>query len=166
MQIIGIQANEVTAATSVPAFKLGTRGVYDHPTLGSQEFVYGQADGAVTGLGFVCVEQANFDFAMITSTNANAGTAGHGSRVAVAQAAMTDNQFGWFQIYGRCPIRTLASCARGTRLNTTATGGALDDDATAGAEVVSGAVIQVASGGAAETNVSGVLSYPTVGVTL
>lgn len=165
MQIIGIMPNEITAATAVPQFKLGTRGVYDHPTLGSQEFVYGQASGAVTGAGFVCVESNNSTFAMATTANTAGGQAGHGSRVGVAQAAMTNGQFGWFQIYGRAPVRTVGPVAVGTRLNTTATAGAIDDDGTAGARVINGVVLHVAAAGA-ETNQSGMLSYPTVGATI
>lgn len=165
-QILGINPNEVAAATSNGDFKLGTLAGYDHPTLGYQEFIYGRANGAVTGAGFVCVESAGFDFQMINSTNASAGAQGHGSRVAVAQAALADNQFGWFQVYGRGSVRTLASAALGTRLNTTATAGALDDDGTAAAEVINGITLLVATGGAPATNPNAVLSYPTVGVTL
>lgn len=165
MQMIGIMPDQIAAPGSTAAFKLGTRGVYDHPTLGSQEFVYGQASGAVTGLGFVCVETANFTFAMATTANTAGGAGGHGSRVGVAQAPMANGQFGWFQIYGRSSVRTAGPVALGTRLNTTATAGAVDDDGTAGARVINGAVLQAAAAGA-ETNASGVLNYPTVGATI
>lgn len=165
-QIAGIDFNELTVATATPRFRLGTVGGFDDPNLGYREFVYGRANGAVTGAGFVCLEQVGFDFVMANSTNASAGASGHGTRVGAAQVALADNECGWFQVYGRGSVRTLASAAIGTRLNTTATGGALDDDGTVGAEVINGIVIQVASGGAPETNPSAVFSYPTVGVTL
>ena len=164
--IIGIQPSEITAATAVPAFKLGTRGCYDHPTLGTQEFVYGRANGAVTGLGYVCVEQTGFDFGMADLTATTPGTAGPGSRVGVAQAALADNQYGWFQVYGKGSVRTLASAAKGTRLNTTSTAGAVDDDGTAGSESIIGLVIMTATGGVAATNADGMLVYPVVGITL
>ncbi len=164
--VIGIDKTQVTGASAVAAFRLGTVGGYDDPTLGYQEFIYGRADGAVTGLGFLCVEATGFDFAMATITNTAPGASGFGSRVGAAQAALADNEFGWFQIYGKGSLRTLASAAKGTRLNTTATGGAVDDDGTAGSEAIVGVVLGTATGGAAATNADAVFSYPSVGVTL
>lgn len=165
-QIIGLARDNITAATATPEFRLGTVGGYDDPTNGYQEFVYGRANGAVTGLGYVCVEETGFDFAMINVTKTTPGTAGFGSRVAVAQAALADNQYGWFQVYGKGSVRTLASAAKGTRLNTTGTDGALDDDATAGSEAVFGVVLGTATGASAATNADAILDYPSVGTTL
>jgi hypothetical protein len=164
--VIGISKDQVTAATAVPEFRLGTVGGYDDPTNGYQEFVYGRADGAVTGLGYLCVEATGFDFAMASTTNTAPGASGFGSRVGAAQAALADNQYGWFQIFGKGSLRTLASAAKGTRLNTTATAGAVDDDGTAGAEAIVGVVLGTATGGAAATNADAVFVYPSVGVTL
>lgn len=164
--VIGISKDQVTAATAVPAFRLGTVGGYDDPTNGYQEFVYGRADGAVTGLGYLCVEATGFDFAMATTTNTAPGASGFGSRVGAAQAALADNEYGWFQIYGKGSLRTLASAAKGTRLNTTATAGAVDDDGTAGAEAIVGVVLGTATGASAATNADAVLVYPSVGATL
>lgn len=164
--IIGISPTEVTGATSVPKFKLGTRGGYDHPTLGYQEFVYGRADGAVTGLGYVCLEKTGFDFVMATLTTSAPGAQGPGTRVGVAQAALADNEYGWFQVYGKGSVRTAASAAIGTRLNTTATGGQVDDDGTASSEQIFGMVLMTATGGAAATNADAMLTYPVVGITL
>lgn len=169
--VIGIDKTQITAASAVPAFRLGTIGGYDDPTLGYQEFIYGRADGAMTGAGYVAVEvtaaaAANaLDFIMVTTANTAGGQNGHGSRVAVAQAVMADNEFGWFQIYGKGSLRTSAAAAKGTRLNTTATAGALDDDGTAGARVINGAVLGVATGGAA-TSADAVFAYPSVGATI
>jgi hypothetical protein len=164
--VIGIDKTQVTGASAVAAFRLGTVGGYDDPTNGYQEFIYGRADGAVTGLGFLCVEATGFDFAMATTTNTAPGAAGFGSRVGAAQAALADNEFGWFQIYGKGSLRTLASAAKGTRLNTTGTGGAVDDDATASSEAIVGLVLGTATGGAAATNADAMFCYPSVGVTL
>jgi hypothetical protein len=163
---IGLSRDQVVAATGTPAYRLGSVGGYDHPTLGYQEFVYGRANGAVTGLGYACVELTGFDFVMATVTQTTAGTAGFGTRVGVAQAALADNEYGWFQIFGKGSLRTLASAAKGTRLNTTATGGALDDDATAGSEAVFGVVLGTATGGAEATNADAIFNYPSVGTTL
>lgn len=165
-QVIGISPAQLVAATGVPDFRLGTLAAYDHPTYGTQEFVYGRANGAITGAGYVCVESTGFDFNLITTTNTAGGTYGHGSRVGVAQVALADNQYGWFQINGKGSVRTAASAAKGTRLNTTATGGVIDDDGTAGARAINGIVILTATGGAEATNSDAVIANPTVGVTL
>lgn len=164
--VIGLSKDQITAATAVSAFRLGTVGGYDDPTNGYQEFIYGRADGAVTAAGYLCVEETGFDFAMASTTSTAPGAAGPGTRCGAAQAALADNQYGWFQIYGKGSVRTLASAAKGTQLNSTATGGAVDDDATAGSEVINGLVIGTATGGAAATNADALFSYPTVGRTL
>lgn len=163
--IIGLATDQVTAATAAPAFRLGSRGGFDHPTNGYQEFIYGRAKGAITGLGYVCVETTGFDFAMVTVTLTTAGTAGHGSRLAVPQAALADNEYGWFQVYGKGTIRTTGAAAIGTRLNTTGTAGTVDDDAGSGSEAIFGLVLLTATGGAAAGS-DAMLSYPVVGTTL
>lgn len=163
---IGLSAAQVTAATGTPAFRLGTVGGYYDPSKGYQEFVYGRANGAVTGAGYICVELTGFDFAMASTTTTAPGSSGYGTRVGAAQAALADNEYGWFQIYGKGSARTLASAAKGTRLNSTATAGALDDDGGTGAEAIQGLTLGTASGGVAETNADAIFSYPTVGETL
>lgn len=163
---IGLSKDQVTAATATAAFRLGTVGGYDDPTNGYQEFVYGRADGAVTGAGYLCVEETGFDFAMASTTTTAPGASGFGTRCGAAQAALADNEYGWFQIYGKGSLRTLASAAKGTQLNSTATAGAVDDDATAGSEAIEGLVLLTATGGAAATNADAVFSYPSVGRTL
>jgi len=163
---IGISADQVTASTSTAAFRLGTVGGYDSPTLGYQEFVYGSANGVITAAGYGVVEQTGFDFIMATTTTTAPGSSGYGTRFGAAQAALADNEFGWFQIYGKGSLRTLASAAKGTRLNSTATGGALDDDGTASSEAIVGIVILTATGGSAATNADAMFSYPSVAETL
>jgi len=164
--IIGISKAQITASTATAEFRLGTVGGYDDPTNGYQEFIYGRADGAVTGAGYLCVEETGFDFVMASTTTTAPGASGPGARCGAAQAVMADNEYGWFQIYGKGSVRTLASAAKGTQLNTTATAGAVDDDATAGAETISGLVLGTATGGAAATNADALFSYPVVGRTL
>lgn len=164
--IIGISPSDVSASSATAQFRLGTVGGYDDPTNGYQEFIYGRANGAVTGAGYLCVEATGFDFAMASTTTTAPGASGFGSRVGAAQAALADNEYGWFQIYGKGSVRTLASAAKGTRLNSTATAGAVDDDGTAGSEEINGLVLGTATGGAAATNADAVFSYPTVGATL
>lgn len=164
--VIGLLATDVVAATATPLFALGTVGGFMDPSKGYQEFVYGRANGAVTGLGYLCLEQTGFDFVMATLTTSAPGSSGPGSRAGAAQAALADNEYGWFQVYGKGSLRTAASAAIGTRLNTTATGGQVDDDGTAGSEQILGLVLMTATGGAAATNADAMFSYPVVGVTL
>lgn len=163
---IGIQPAQITAATGVAEFRLGTVGGYDHPTNGYQEFIYGRANGAVTGAGYLCVEATGFDFLLASTTSTAPGASGFGSRAGAAQAALADNQFGWFQIYGKGSLRTLASAAKGTRLNSTGTGGAVDDDGTASSEAINGLTLGTATGGAEATNADAIFAYPSVGATL
>ena len=86
--VIGLSKDQITAATAVPAFRLGTVGGYDDPTNGYQEFIYGRADGAVTGAGYLCVEETGFDFIMATTTTTAPGASGPGTRAGAAQAVM------------------------------------------------------------------------------
>jgi hypothetical protein len=164
--VIGISKADVVAASGVPQFRLGTVGGYDDPTNGYQEFIYGRADGAVTGAGYLCVEETGFDFAMASITTTAPGASGAGTRCGAAQAVLADNEYGWFQIYGKGSVRTLASAAKGTQLNSTATAGVVDDDATVGSEVINGLVLGTATGVAAANNADAIFSYPTVGRTL
>ena len=103
---------------------------------------------------------------MATTTTTAPGSSGYGTRFGAAQAALADNEFGWFQIYGKGSIRTLASAAKGTRLNSTATGGALDDDGTGSSEAISGVVLLTTAGASAATATDVVFSYPSVAETL
>ena len=163
---IGISSAQIVASGGTADFRLGTVGGYDSPTNGYQEFIYGMANGAITGAGYGVVEQTGFDFIMATTTTTAPGASGYGTRFGAAQAALADNEYGWFQIYGKGSLRTLASAAKGTRLNSTATGGALDDDGTASSEAITGIVILTATGGSAATNTDAMFSYPSVAETL
>ena len=173
--IIGIGPGDIAlvAPAGVPAFKVGTIGGYDNATpdgssvIGYQEFIYGIATAGITQF-FACVEGIlNGNFSMITTANTAAGQlGGHGSRVGVAQATLLTGQGGWFQVLGKATVNTLASAAVGTRLNTTATAGSVDDDGTAASRSINGIVLKTATGGAQANNADARLMYPTVGVTL
>ncbi|MCS6944188.1 MAG: hypothetical protein RMK97_02025 [Sutterellaceae bacterium] len=164
--VVGLAPSEFQTASDGAAFRLGTIGAYEDPVLGTRVFVYGRANAAITGRGFVVVEDGPNTWRMIDSTVANGGTAGHGSRVGVAQTALAANQFGWFQIAGRGPVRTAASSAKSSRINTTSTAGQVHTTGSAGDEVINGMTLLAASGGSAGVNEDGMLSFPTVGATL
>lgn len=165
--IQGIKPDLAWLSTDTPGFAVGDVGGYDDPVLGYQEFVFGQAEANPISQWLVCVEGPNGVWSRITTANTAAGAlGGHGSRVGAAAATIPANGFGWFQVYGRGTIGTLASAAVGTRLNTTATAGAVDDDGTAASRAINGLVLKTATGGAPANNPDARFSYPTVGVTL
>ena len=136
--IIGITPSEVWTSTQTPPFKPGQRG---SDYLGN-EYLFVQAD----------------------TTNSAPG-AQAGGIVCVPQVAIAASGYGWGLVCGVGSVRTNALAAKGTLLNTTATAGQLDDDATAGAEVINGIALTAATGGAAASTVA-YLTYPSVGRTL
>lgn len=165
MYMMGIIPDQVRTSAEGPAVAVGTRGV-NQTSAGPKEFVYVQDSGSgVTGAGYVALVASTYS-AVMASTTTSAPAAGQGKLVGVAQAAIAANGYGWLQVYGACAaIRVAASAAAYTTLNTTGTAGQIDDDATAGAEVIEGLVLNAANGGAAGT-VAGMLTYPVVGRTL
>lgn len=161
MYAMGIDPT-VTATT--PEFTPGTLGA-NLTSAGIKVYIYVQANGAITADGYVCdIDGSNFDAAMSTTTTTAPGT-GAGKSVGVARAAFADNAYGWLQVYGPGLVRVAASAAAYTILNSTATAGQIDDDATAGAEVIDGIVLDAANGGSAGT-AAGWINWPKVGRTL
>lgn len=123
------------------------------------EYVYVQADGSITGEGYVVIIDENYQAAEITNT-----TGVFGQKVGVAQTAFSDNDYGWVQVCGTTNIQVAASCAANAVITTTTTGGQLDDAAGVGTKTISGAVLTTARAASAGT-AEGVLTYPTVGAT-
>lgn len=169
--IIGIKPTQLVTAAQIAAgvpmlAKLGQLGGYDDPTYGYQEFVYGLAGNTITNSSYVCLEQTGNTWIMASIGNTTPGVAGPGSRVAVAMGAMATGDAGWFQIYGKGRLRISSAAAKGTQLNSTGTGGELDDDATAGSEVINGVVLLTTAPGGSSTSSDAVLNYPSVGRTL
>jgi hypothetical protein len=159
---IGINPTRVTTEQE---FKLGTRFQREDED-GTKEYVYVRANGAITGAGYACDITSSTGDAQMCSTATTAPGTGAGKQVGVALAAFADNEFGWLQVYGNTDaIRVAANAAAHTILNSTGTAGQLDDDATAGAEVIDGVVLHTANGGAAAV-AAGFLNYPKVGRTL
>lgn len=153
-----------TKVSTSPEFDVG-QVAFNTTSDGAKGYIYVQANGAITGDGYVCdVDGSSFDAAMSTTTTTAPGT-GAGKLVGVARAAFADNEYGWLQVFGPGTVRVAASAAAYTILNSTATAGQLDDDATAGAEVIDGIVLDAANGGAAGT-AAGFLNWPKVGRTL
>jgi len=165
MSVIGIDSTKVRTSAEGPEFRVGTRGCTEDSSGVTREFVYVVSAGGVTGAGYVClVDGSSFDAVMATTTESAPGT-GAQKMVGLGMAAIAAGGYGWLQVYGPCSVRVAASAAAYTTLNSTATSGQLDDDATAGAEVVEGLALDVAAGGSAAT-VAGFANYPHVGRTL
>lgn len=165
--IQGIQPTQTWLSTEVPGFGVGDVGGYSDPIDGYKEFIFGQAEANAVAAGLVCVEGPSNVWTRITTANTAAGQlGGHGSRVGAAAGTLAASGYGWFQIYGKGTINTLALAAVGTRLNTTATAGAVDDDGTATSRAINGLVLKTATGGAQANNADARFTYPTVGVTL
>lgn len=123
-------------------------------------WVYGVA-GAGIALGQVVYFDPLWSAALVTTA-----ASPFGARLAVAPVAIIAAQFGWFQYSGLCAaIQVAANCAANVRLNTTATGGQIDDDGTAGAKVAGSIILTTARGGTAGT-APGALFGSTIGVTL
>jgi len=86
-----------------------------------------------------------------------------GDPLGVAEVVAADNDWFWAVINGKTTVNVATSCAANVELNTTATVGRLDDDASVGAEVAHGIALN-----AAESSNAALawLSFPTVGATL
>lgn len=167
MYILGIDPTQVwdPAATEdedkIPQFADGQQGIDDQGNV----YRFTQMDsGGATGDGTAVVVKGPGNSDMLNTTTSAPGVA-QGMPVGFARAAIPASGWGWLQVCGVGNVLVSASCARGTQLNTTAADGRLDDDATAGAEVVNGVALVVANGGSNGV-VQGMIHYPTVGRTL
>lgn len=154
----GAMGIDYTRADTAEEFALGTVSVSDK----GGKFIYAHAAEAITGKGYICSIDDDFEVLMVDTTSV-AGL--RGLPCGGAQAALADNEYGWFQIEGIGDVRGAASCAANAELNVTATGGVLDDDATVGAEVIAGIHLQDAIGGSEATGV-GYYRLPRVDRTL
>lgn len=165
MYIVGIVADRVRTSSEGPEFAVGTLG-YNVTSAGPKGYVYVVADSTgITGDGYIAlVDGSSFQATMASTTSSAPGT-GAGKQAGAARAAIAASGYGWVQVYGPGTVRVSASCAAYTIINTTATAGQLDDDATAGAEVIDGIVLDAANGGSAGT-AAGFFCWPVVGRTL
>lgn len=140
---------------TVAQFALGTR----MKGAGSKEYVYVQADGAIAATDVVILTEA-YQADSIDTTN-SAGAIG--DLCGVAEGALADDEYGWIQVKGACTVNVASSAAANTVLNSTATAGRIDDDATSGAETIVGLVTTAAESSNAA---AGMLNYPYISATL
>jgi len=148
MALIGVS---LTAPAATSSFVLGSRHVdYD-----GDEYVYVHANGAITGAGYTCIIDSAYEAAMVSTSNDLAN-----NLIGVPLAAFADNDYGWLAIRGTHQVRATSGALLNVSLNTTATAGLLDDDATAGAFKVTGLALTATAG--STTNVLAVLNYPAL----
>jgi hypothetical protein len=119
---------------------LGTLISAADPFWGGAEFVYGQATGTISAFN-LCSYQGAQQFTAL------ANTANTGRSVAVALAALTVGQFGWFYVYGaQVPVTVTASVAAGTTFGITGAG-------TAGANTAGKQILNAVSSAPSSTTV-------------
>ncbi|WP_226552974.1 hypothetical protein [Celeribacter naphthalenivorans] len=123
-------SNPVSTLEEGKGFGLGDR----YCATNGDEYIFVQADGAISANDVVIISEA-YQADQIDTTNSDGAL---GDRVGVAPAAFSDDDYGWVQVKGTCSINVATGAAANTKLNTTATAGRVDDDATAGAETIHG----------------------------
>ena len=156
MSAIGANfSTSISDLTEGKGFGLGDRYVKSDGT----EYVFCQANGAISKNDVVVFDEAyQADQADTTSTAAKVGLL-----CGVAPYAFADNDYGWIQVKGPCTVNVGTSCGTYKTLNSTATSGRIDDDATTGAETILGLVTT----GAESSNLAaGMLNYPAISATL
>lgn len=121
-------------------------------------YVFIQANGAITGDGYVVSWKGNvFDAAMVDTDTA--ATVVAGMQVGVVECAFADNEYGWAQVYGACGIRTEQDALANSLLGPTADAGQIDD-AGATANFCDGLWLGTATGAADAVNTTGYLNFP------
>lgn len=165
MFMAGINPTNVRTSAEGPEVAVGTIG-FNQTTAGPKGYIYVQDSGSgITDDGYVAVVDGSAFTAVMATTTTTAPGSGAGKMAGVARAAIAASGYGWLQIFGAGTVRVLASAAAYTLINSTATAGALDDDATAGAEVIDGIALDVANGGST-ANVAAWIQWPRVARTL
>lgn len=139
----------------VQQFSLGHLASADY----GGKFVYCKAGSALAAGDFVVIDK-DYNASGLTTTNGL-----RGMRVGVARQVATTSNWLWIQIAGGVPGRTANAVAANAQINTTATAGAIDDDATVSTKRIDGIYIPTAAAGAT-TNTEFHLNYPVIGATL
>lgn len=158
MYILGLDPSLVVATTDLPGFEVGQIGFDD----AGKAYQFVRANGAIAVGDVVGIDEAG-DATPVTTTTTAPGT-GQGLPAGVAVVALADNEWGWVQRQGVvAAINVASSAAAHTNLNSTATGGRIDDDATSGAEVIEGITTTAAE---SSNSAAGILNWPYIGRTL
>jgi hypothetical protein len=143
----------VTSTSATALFALGTIG-----WVGGKAYAYIQANGAITGDGYVVSWKGNVCDAAMVDTDVAATTV-EGMVVGVVETAFADNEYGWAQVYGACGIRSEQDALANGLLGPTADAGQIDD-AHATNNLIAGMHFGTATGGADAVNATGFLNWP------
>jgi hypothetical protein len=154
-------ANTHYQTGSILGAKIGTTTTTAEHALGETckgdngtEWVYVQANGAITQYDYVCMDE---DFQAVAGTKALVD-AGH--EIGFAQVAFANDEYGWIARRGKtCSVRVAASCAPDVALYTTGTAGVLDDASTSQSQI-RGVVIISTAGTATAQAVECIATYP------
>jgi hypothetical protein len=137
-QFAGVNINRVDL---LPQFAVGTFATLDN----GGEAVYCRVPVAIPAAsrGSLTVINDAFDASLASTANSP-----RGQRVGalISNDAVAANNFAWFQRKGQAPVRTAGAVAANTLINTTATAGSIDDDATVGSKRIEGVIFNVAPG--------------------
>lgn len=155
-EVLGIDS---TAVDTSDKHGVGVMGTPD----GVNYYQYVEANEALANGEVATVDEVYK--ANLADTSETAPGTGQGKPAGVARASVNLGEFCWIQVCGTGDVQVAASCAAHTELNATGTGGELDDDATAGAEVIAGITLTAADGGSGGL-VGAIIHYPYVGRTL
>ena len=112
--------------------------------------------GGVTGDGYVCTIDEDFEAVMLTTSND-----ADGDQLGVAEGAGAAGDYGWLQVYGPAGVRTEQDALANAFLGATSDAGQLDDAAATGL-YVDGIVLRTATGGADAVNATGFLNWPRI----
>lgn len=149
VQTTGVLGANIAVTTTTQDFPLGTKIAQTD----NQEYVYVQADGAITQYYAVGIDE-NFQAGHLTTT-----MAGDGWFVGLAQVAFADNDYGWVCIAGSNVNGVVeASCKVDSPLYAGATAGVLREDSTGGTKL--DGIINVVSGGTEATTVEMIMTWP------
>lgn len=144
MSAIGAQLDRweaVEGTYSRPHAQFGLGDCYMHED--GSWWVYCEANGAITGDGYVVEVDSQYQATQMTTAASS-----FGNRVGVCHSdqAVADNERGWVQVYGTSSIRTSAAAAANAQLRATATSGAVDDAASG--RQIRGIILGTAAAGA------------------
>lgn len=154
MNIMGFDSQ---AVDTNPGFELGQINSQDSDASSWMYVLAGS--GGLTSNYAVSVDE-NGTGLMTTTTVST-----YAMPVGVPAVTITAGSYGWIQIAGNTTVQVSALCAADVRLNTTATPGQLDDDATGGSKsITSGMKLNTAAVGAGL--VSCFLNNPNIAATL
>lgn len=152
-----------TTTSTTAVYGLGDLGA-NTTSAGTKIYMYVRASSAVSANFVVDINGSTYAAVQTTTTTGAPGT-GTGKSIGVAPTAFSANDYGWVQVYGPGLVQVGASCAAFTNLNTTATAGMIDDDATAGARRIDGIVLTAARA-ASNGTAAGWINWPRIGITI